>query len=146
MTTPRPALAGLLAAAALLSACGGEREEVPGAGTTRLNVPGEAAGEVGPNSSVGLLVSVDQSSLVLKSTKGFETFTIRDEDRRSLGLDHLTSHAGSDVGFQVSFEPDPADAEIRYAVAAQEVAPPEGVTLAPPARPESKDEQSAPTS
>ena len=83
----RTALLLTLTTAGLAAGCGGERESTPG--PTRLNVPGTAA-EPKANSTVGLLVSADQSSMVLKSKKGFETFIIRNEDRAALGLDHLS--------------------------------------------------------
>lgn len=129
----RPRRAALLltimAAAALASGCGGERETTPG--KPRLNLP--RAAQAGENSTVGLLVSVDQSSMVLKSKKGFETFIIRNKDRPNLGLDHALSHAGSNVGFQVIYEPDPDPdpdkQDINYVVRATEAPPPAGVTL-----------------
>lgn len=89
--------------------------------------PTQAAGPSGR--TIGLLVSLDQSSMVIKSQKGFETFIIRNRDRGTLGLDHLLSHAGSKIGFEVDFEADPDMSDVNYVTAAREALPSPGVTL-----------------
>lgn len=138
----RGLLVGVVIAAAAVSGCGGEREATPEQ-QPRLNLP--RAAQPGENTTVGLLVSVDQSSMVLKSKKGFETFIIRNEDRPNLGLDHALSHAGSNVGFEVTYEPDPEEKDINYVLSARETLPPEGVTLEDsPAPPEAEDTPETP--
>lgn len=124
---PRARAVAVLAAAALLvTGCGSERTTGTVVEKPQLNLP--AAQPQGSRSSVGLLVSADQSSITIKSRTGFETFIIRSEDRARLGLEHLLSHAGSAVGFEVFYEAGD-EPDINFAVGARETAPPAGVTL-----------------
>jgi hypothetical protein len=112
--------ASVIVVSGLLAGCGSDdkSESLPDVVTTTV-------APAGGQNVVGLLKSANNTEVVLSMPGGVtRTFKIKPEDRDSLGVPHLASHAGlTDIGFKVTYVSEGGQ---DYIKSASETSPPKG--------------------